>query len=98
MVFEEFVWKTSPGAWDDDPPVAGRGALVDDRDVGPARGGQFVGERRSHDARSDDDHSGSRHRRTSAFKQFSCCQRNMLQVAQLTMPVAEVGVKGPSRP
>jgi hypothetical protein len=46
----------------------GQRALVDHGHIGPAARGDLVREGRSHDARSDDHHSGSRHRRTSEIK------------------------------
>ncbi len=46
-------------------PGGGQWALVDHGHFGPASRGDLIGERCSHDARSDDDHPGSRHRRTS---------------------------------
>ena len=48
-------------------PGGGQRALVDHGHLGPASRGDLVRESRSHDSRSDDDHSGSRHRRTSAL-------------------------------
>ncbi len=53
-------------------PGGGQWALVDHGHFGPASRGELVGECRAHDSRSDDDHSGSRHRRTSASNRASC--------------------------
>lgn len=47
----------------------GERALVGHRDPGPAAQGQFVRQRRAHDARSDDDHARSRHLRPSDSKE-----------------------------
>ncbi len=49
-------------------PGGREGALVDHGHFGPAACGDLVREGRSHDARSDDDHSGSRHRSTSELE------------------------------
>src|SRR4051812_14477348 len=97
MVLEEFVWKTRPGAWDEEPPVAGSGpwsttvtsvqprAEISSASAAPTTPAPMMTTRGPAIAAPPIENQSSR---------FSCCLRNMLQVAQLNVPVLGTGCQG----